>query len=569
MGFLSVSVNVGGILTADGGDGGIIANNIRLQGGTIGTQSVNTTYSGGISVQSASFLGSPPTASGGSNNATGVFTLANTVFGIGSLTKMSTDTCVLSGANQYLGKTTIAAGVLNLNKAEIANASGPLGKQTASAVGTIVMTGGTLQYSAVNQFDYSGRMSTTGGQSWNIDTNGQIVTFAKPLQGTGSTLTKAGAGTLFLAAADTYTGNTVVNAGSLLVNGSLTSAVSIATGATLGGSGTVGDVTSLAGNAGTVSPGSPGTDAALTVGNLVLGVGTLLLNLDGTSSYDSVRVAGSTIDLTSTVLSLAITPANIHAGETYTIIANPNNDPIISTFANAAEGSPIVVSGQLFTITYQGGTSGHDVVLTAQGSISIVSGFPTLNANPHNDPRYAYIAHAGQHSMVESVAYSFSNSITLSRSDFTITNKGPANIGGSNFAAYVPDLIVTGSDNNTLWTVTFANHVVAGVERQDGVSDTTGSIGDGKYELVLNAASGLTNTYDFYRLLGDVNHRGTVDGPNFQAFITAFNQTPGTELYVGAFDFDGGSLNPTVNGADFQTLVTNFNHTVGDIAGFN
>ena len=61
-----------------------------------------------------------------------------------------------------------------------------------------------------------------------------------------------------------------------------------------------------------------------------------------------------------------------------------------------------------------------------------------------------------------------------------------------------------------------------------------------------------------------------MDGDNFQAFITAFKSvTPGTALYVGAFDFDGGYLNPTVNGADFQTLVTNFNHTVGDIAGFN
>jgi hypothetical protein len=118
--------------------------------------------------------------------------------------------------------------------------------------------------------------------------------------------------------------------------------------------------------------------------------------------------------------------------------------------------------------------------------------------------------------------------------------------------------------------VTFANHVIGGVEQPDGVSDTTGSIGDGKYELVLNtAANSLTSTYDFYRLLGDVNHKGIVDGDNFQAFITGFNQTPGTALYVGADDFDGGYLNPTVNGADFQTLVTNFNHSVLPIDGFN
>jgi hypothetical protein len=70
-------------------------------------------------------------------------------------------------------------------------------------------------------------------------------------------------------------------------------------------------------------------------------------------------------------------------------------------------------------------------------------------------------------------------------------------------------------------------------------------------------------------LLGDVNHKGIVDGDNFQSIVTAFNQTPGTALYLGADDFDGGYTNPTVNGADFQTLVSNFNHSVLPISGFN
>jgi hypothetical protein len=155
--------------------------------------------------------------------------------------------------------------------------------------------------------------------------------------------------------------------------------------------------------------------------------------------------------------------------------------------------------------------------------------------------------------------------VTLSKTDFTITNKGAAYIGGNSFAAYVPDLNVTGSAGNTLWTVTFANHV----GHDDGVNSSTGSIGDGKYELVLNTAAIAAVTYDFYRLLGDVNHKGIIDGDNFQSIVTAFNQTPGSDLYLGADDFDGGSSNPTVNGADFQTLVTNFNHSVLPIDGFN
>jgi hypothetical protein len=237
---------------------------------------------------------------------------------------------------------------------------------------------------------------------------------------------------------------------------------------------------------------------------------------------------------------------------------------------NAAEGSTITVSGKSFKITYHGGTSGHDIVLTSQAIASVVSGFPTPNANPDNVPQYAYIAHTGQHSMVESVVYSFNTSVLLSRSDFTITNKGAPYIGGSSFTAYVPDLNVAGTDNNTVWTVTFANHRVSGMEQNDGVSDATGSIGDGKYELVLsNAANNLSNTYDFYRLLGDVNNKGIVDGDDFQTLVTAFNQAPGSALYLGADDFDGGYQNPSVNGADFQMLVTNFNHSLLPITGFN
>jgi autotransporter-associated beta strand protein len=381
----------------------------------------------------------------------------------------------------------------------------------------------------------------------------------------------AGADTLTLSGTTTYSGGTTVSAGALLVNSNLTtSAVAIATGATLGGFGTVGNVSSLGTGSGTINPGNGSTDATFTVGNFGLGAGTLLLNIDGTSSFDSVMVNGSTINLTGTSLSLAITPANIHGGDQYSILSNPNGDAYAGSFVGASEGATVTVGGLTFKITYAGG-AGHDVVLTAQSSgATIVGGFPALNANPHNLPQYAYIAHTGQHSMVESVVYSFSSPVTLSRSDFTITNKGAAFIGTNFFTAYVPDLVVTGSDSNTLWTVTFANHVVSGVEQDDGVNDSTHSIGDGKYELVLNnAANSLNNTYDFYRLLGDVDHAGIVDGGNFQAFITAFNQTPGTALYLGADDFDGGYLNPTVNGADFQTLVSNFNHSVLPIAGFN
>ena len=69
--------------------------------------------------------------------------------------------------------------------------SGPLGKSAASNPGSIVFNGGTLQYSTANQYDYSGRFGTRQQPAYNIDTNGQTVTFSTSgLTSSGGSLTK-------------------------------------------------------------------------------------------------------------------------------------------------------------------------------------------------------------------------------------------------------------------------------------------------------------------------------------------------------------------------------------------
>ena len=73
------------------------------------------------------------------------------------------------------------------------------------------------------------------------------------------------AGTTALTAASTYTGDTLLLGGTLLVNGSITSLVRIA-GGKLGGSGSVGAVTVETG--GTLAPGN-------SIGTLSVGVADL------------------------------------------------------------------------------------------------------------------------------------------------------------------------------------------------------------------------------------------------------------------------------------------------------
>jgi len=132
-------------------------------------------------------------------------------------------------------------------------------------------------------------------------------------------LTKYGAGTLTLTAASTYTGNTVVTNGTLVVNGSLGStAVAVATNATLAGIGTAG--TNLTVNSGgTLSPAGTSVIGTLTVaGNVTLQSGsTSFMELNKSlASSDRVRAAaaapttityGGTLSLTNLAGALAAT----------------------------------------------------------------------------------------------------------------------------------------------------------------------------------------------------------------------------------------------------------------------
>ena len=267
-----ITVNAGGLLSGDTGAAGTIPNNITLNGGIIGTQSKNITDSGNNTVQSASLIGSPPNLAG-VNSTTGSILISGPISGPGSLTKTTGDPCTFSGANTYAGNTTLAGGVVTLNRAEIQGTSGPLGNVSATAANTLFLTGSTLQYSAANSFDYSGRFSTAGSQSWTIDTNSQNVTFASSLQGTGSTLTKAGVGTLFLVGANTFTGNTVVSAGTLNLMNSLALQNSV-----IGSAGIVFD-SSVASN-------------AFTVGGLT-GGGTLVLQNNAASPAPIALTVGN------------------------------------------------------------------------------------------------------------------------------------------------------------------------------------------------------------------------------------------------------------------------------------
>ena len=127
----------------------------------------------------------------------------------GSLEKLGAGTLTLSGANSFAGGTTLSGGTLSLDNA------GALGDATDPAAGTISFAGGTLQYTANNNADYSPRFSTVASQAFRIDTNGRAVTFDSNLASSGASLAKLGSGTLALTGSNDVSGGLSLQGGTL------------------------------------------------------------------------------------------------------------------------------------------------------------------------------------------------------------------------------------------------------------------------------------------------------------------------------------------------------------------
>ncbi|MDQ6739398.1 MAG: putative Ig domain-containing protein, partial [Actinomycetota bacterium] len=222
----------------------------------------------------------------------------------GGLTKSGAGKLTLTAANTYTGGTTFAAGTLNLSSA------GALGSS-----GTLLFTGGSLQFSAANTTDYSGRFRLVSNQAYSIDTYGQNVSFGNALTSSGGTLTKLGPGTLTLAATNTYTGATTVSGGILAISGRLanTNGIVLNNGGTLGLSGS-NAVTDRLNNAAPVTVNGGGTFAT----------GSLK---EGTAPTAPGGVGGA---------------AGLAA---LTLSATSSSAPAIFDFANTATGSTLVFSG--------------------------------------------------------------------------------------------------------------------------------------------------------------------------------------------------------------------------------
>ena len=180
-----------------------------------------------------------------------------------------------------------------------------------AAVGQAAAAPGTLSAASV-------RLGSGNGQLVFNHTSANY-TFAPVIigSGAGTRTVRVEAGTTILTATSTYTGPTIINGGTLSVNGSIaSSAVTVNAGGTLGGNGTVGNTTI---NGGALAPGN--SIGLLTVnGNLSFTAASSYMVEISSANADRVNVTGTATLSGATVNLSFVSAAGSSVARQYTIV---------------------------------------------------------------------------------------------------------------------------------------------------------------------------------------------------------------------------------------------------------
>ncbi len=308
----------------------------KSAGGTQTFGSTTNAYTGIVSILNGGLtvasLGNSGIGSNGTGNiAMGNVALTATLTYNGSATADADDRSIdINGAVTGGGAIVVSSGTGTLTL------GGAFASQTATTAGVAKKL--TLEGSNAGANTMAGVISNTGG----VGDSDNVLS-----------LTKSGTGTWVLAGDNTYKGLTTVSGGMLLINGdqsASTGAVSVASGATLSGSGTVGGATTIANGAFLAAGNSPGV-LSFTSDLTLNATSTTTMELAGNdgvagTDFDKITVGGK-ITFNGTLKIVSFTSYNINQTESYDLFDFGSSS---GDFANVSVAATAMTrSGDIWT----------------------------------------------------------------------------------------------------------------------------------------------------------------------------------------------------------------------------
>ncbi len=414
------TANINGTTTFSSTGGITATGNPTIQGTlALGSAATHTiAVNSGITDVSAVVTGSTGTTT---KNGAGTLTLsgngANTYSGTISLTagtlslnKSGTANAiagplsVVGGTVQYSGTAgsdqiadnaavTLAngAGVATLDLNGVSDTIGTLtiggASGTTTSQGMVTTGSGTLTLSGNLSYISTGSGAITHSISGKLDLGSASRTFSiqnnpsatelditAAISGTGLGIIKTSSGTLSLSGANTYSGPTAVNAGTLLVNspGSLAagSVVTVASGATLGGSGNIN---------GTVSVNGGGTLAGTnTIGATVTAAASGIVSPAGIGAAGTLNLtnAGNALTLNSAAVYCDVLSNDGSSRDQMAITGNLVLNGTTTLFINA----PVGIAAGNYTLMTFAAKTGPGSIVFPNGSTTMGNLTVTVNA---------------------------------------------------------------------------------------------------------------------------------------------------------------------------------------------
>jgi len=413
----------------------------------------------------------------------------------------------LNGANTFNNGVIFGSGYIKVGSAENPGVSGPLGVS-----GTLTLNGGYLQYSDLNQYDYSSRFSTAASQKYNVDTNGQAVTWQSDLVSVGGVLNKIGSGTLTLSGNNILDSGVNISAGVLQLNSA-----------------------NALGSSGLIS---------------FLG-GVLQFSSNNTSDYSArfSTAASQAYNINTNGQTVTLATGLTSSGG---ILTKTGNGTLVLSGPSTYSGDTTISQGEILA---------SDVNVLSQSSSVVVSSGATLNLNSKNQTLKG-LAGAGTVSTgTATLTIADGSNLTFTGD---ITGNGNVIKSGTGTQTFASSLTYTGSTsinagvlkvNNTLASSTVN---IAGSATLEGKGTISGSVVVASGGIITAGDSSLADASRGALTLSALTLNGTavINIANINA------QSSPSILNVGALSALGGAGSITINISNTTQLADNSSFTV-------